>query len=61
MGREDYEGAYCSILDIRILIFRYVGMRVRINDSGVDEIVLDLDIGFDYVGVRDIVAGVRDD
>ena len=34
---------------------------MRINDSGVDEIVLDLDIGFDYVGVRDIVAGVRDD
>ena len=36
-------------------------MNVRRNGVGVGEIALDPDIGFDCVGVRDIVAGVRDD
>ena len=33
-------------------------MDVRRNGAGVGEMALDLDIGFDCVGVRDIVADI---
>ena len=36
-------------------------MNARRNGEGIGEIALDLDIGFDCVGVRDIVVGVRND
>ena len=36
-------------------------MNARRNGAGVSEIALDLDIGFDCAGVRDIVVGVWDD